>query len=173
MSGGRGGPERFLTTVLMTDIVGSTEHASELGDRAWRELIAQHHTLVRASLRRHRGRELDTAGDGFFATFDAPAQAVDCALEIVDEIKQLGIDVRCGIHVGEVEQAGKKVGGISVPIASRIMAGAEPGEVLVSSTVRDLATGSGLTFDDRGMRELKGVPGEWHVYAVARAVTER
>ncbi len=172
MPGSRGGPERFLTTVLMTDIVGSTEHASELGDRAWRDLIAQHHTLVRAALRRHGGRELDTAGDGFFAVFDAPAQAVDCALEIVAEVHELGIEVRVGIHVGEVEQAGKKVGGISVPIASRIMAGAEPGEVLVSSTVRDLATGSGLTFDDRGVRELKGVPGEWHVFAVARVVTD-
>ena len=168
MPGGRGGPDRFLTTVLMTDIVGSTEHASELGDRAWRDLIAQHHALVRAALQRHGGKEIDTAGDGFFATFDAPASAVACALEIADEVKQLGVEIRAGIHVGEVEQAGRKVGGISVPIASRIMSAAEPSEVLASSTVRDLVTGSGLAFEDRGVRELKGVPGEWHIYAVSR-----
>ncbi len=172
MPGGRGGPDRFLTTVLMTDIVGSTDHAAELGDAAWRDLIAQHHAVVRAALKRHGGRELDTAGDGFFATFDAPANAVACALEIVDQVKQLGIEVRAGIHVGEVEQVGRKVGGISVPIASRIMSIAEPSEVLVSSTVRDLVTGSRLTFEDRGVRELKGVPGEWHMYAVGRPNSE-
>ena len=152
----------------MTDIVGSTDHAAELGDAAWRDLIAQHHALVRSALRRYGGRELDTAGDGFFATFDAPANAVGCALEIVDHVKELGIEVRAGVHAGEVEQAGRKVGGISVPIASRIMSIAEPSEVLVSSTVRDLVTGSGLKLRTAG-RELKGVPGEWHIYAVERA----
>ncbi len=152
----------------MTDIVGSTEHAAELGDRAWRDLIAQHHAVVRSALRRHRGREIDTAGDGFFATFDAPADAVACALEIAQEVNGLGLEIRAGVHVGEVEQIGGKVGGITVPIASRMMSNADPGEVLVSSTVRDLATGSGLVFEDRGVRELKGVPGEWHVYSVTR-----
>ena len=152
----------------MTDIVGSTEHAAELGDSAWRELVQLHHGVVRAALRQHGGREVDTAGDGFFAIFDAPAAAVECALEIVERVRELGIDVRAGVHVGEVEQAGRKVAGITVPIASRIMATAQPGEVLVSSTVRDLAAGSGLTFEDRGERQLKGVPGEWRVYAVGR-----
>jgi YVTN family beta-propeller protein len=158
--------ERFLTTVLMTDIVGSTDHAAELGDSAWRELVQQHHAVIRRALRRHGGREIDTAGDGFFVVFDAPAAAVRCALEIADEVDRLGIELRAGLHVGEVEQIGRKVGGISVVIASRVMSVAAPGEVLVSSTVRDLATGSGLTFDDKGVRTLKGVPGEWHVYAV-------
>jgi YVTN family beta-propeller protein len=152
----------------MTDIVGSTEHAAELGDSAWRELVQQHHALVREALRRHGGRELDTAGDGFFAVFDAPAAAVGCALDIAEAVREVGIDIRAGVHVGEVEQVGGKVAGITVPIASRIMASAEPGEVLVSSTVRDLAAGSGLVFVDRGVRELKGVPGKWNVYAVAR-----
>jgi YVTN family beta-propeller protein len=156
----------------MTDIVGSTDHAAELGDSGWRELVQQHHRVIRAALRRHGGREIDTAGDGFFAILDAPAAAVRCALEIVDEIKQLGVEVRIGIHVGEVEQIGRKVGGISVVIASRIMSLAGPGEVLVSSTVRDLVAGSRLTFDDRGTRELKGVPGEWHVYAVTKTEPE-
>jgi peptide/nickel transport system substrate-binding protein len=153
----------------MTDIVGSTEHAAELGDAAWRDLVQQHHALIRAALRRRGGREIDTAGDGFFAIFDAPATAVACALEASEAVSRLGIEIRAGVHVGEVEQVGGKVAGISVPIASRIMAGAVPGEVLVSSTVRDLAAGSGLIFTDRGSRELKGVPGEWHVYAVGRA----
>ena len=172
MPGKRGTPERFLTTVLMTDIVGSTDHAAELGDAAWRELVQQHHALVRAALRRRGGREIDTAGDGFFAIFDAPAATVACALEVAEAVAKLGIDIRAGIHVGEVEQIGRKVGGISVVIASRIMSAAEPSEVLVSPTVRDLVTGSGLAFEDRGVRELKGVPGEWHVYSVARAEAE-
>ena len=172
MLGRRGTTERFLTTVVMTDIVGSTEHATELGDSGWRELVQLHHAVIRAGLRRHGGREIDTAGDGFFAIFDAPAAAVTFGLEVVQEVRKLGIEIRVGVHVGEVEQAGAKVAGITVVIASRIMASAEPGEVLVSSTVRDLATGSRLTFDDRGARELKGVPGEWHVYAVTRAQPE-
>lgn len=153
----------------MTDIVGSTEHAAELGDRAWRDLIQLHHSLVRSALRRHGGREVDTAGDGFFAIFDAPAAALECALDVTRGVTDLGIEVRAGAHVGEVQQTGAKVTGISVPIASRIMAEAGPGEVLVSSTVQGLASGADLRFEDRGLRQLKGVPGEWHVYAVTRA----
>jgi YVTN family beta-propeller protein len=169
MSESAGTRKRFLTTVLMTDIVGSTEHAAELGDSGWRELVQLHHAVVRAALRRHEGREIDTAGDGFFAVFDAPAAAVDCALEVAQEVGKLGIEIRAGVHVGEVEQIAGKVGGITVVIASRIMAASGAGGVLVSSTVRDLAAGSGLTFQDRGVRELKGVPGEWHVFAVGAA----
>ncbi|MFL5642656.1 MAG: ABC transporter substrate-binding protein [Chloroflexota bacterium] len=164
----RGTPERFLTTVVMTDVVGSTEHAAELGDHGWRELLELHHALVRAALRRAGGREIDTAGDGFFVTFDAPAAAVAFAVDIERGVADLGLATRAGVHVGEVEQMGHKVTGLTVVIASRIMAAAAPGEVLVSSTVRDLTTGSSLAFADRGSRELKGVPGEWHVYAVER-----
>jgi peptide/nickel transport system substrate-binding protein len=160
--------ERFLTTVLFTDIVGSTELAAELGDRGWRDLVQEHHRLVRAALRRHGGREIDTAGDSFFAVFDAPAAGVECALEIGPAVEPLGLQVRAGLHVGEVEQIAGKVGGITVPIASRIMSAAGAGEVLVSQTVRDLSAGSGLHFEDRGSRELKGVPGEWHLFAVTR-----
>src|SRR5262245_38568503 len=156
----------------MTDIVGSTEHASELGDTGWRELVELHHSTIRAALKRHGGREIDTAGDGFFVIFDAPAAAVRCALEIVEQVHGLGLDVRAGIHVGEVEQMGAKVSGITVPIASRIMSAAAPSEVLVSSTVRDLAAGSGFKFEDRGVRELKGVPGEWHIFGVVTEVAE-
>jgi len=156
----------------MTDIVGSTEHASELGDTGWRELVELHHSTIRAALKRHGGREIDTAGDGFFVIFDAPAAAVRCALEIVEQVHELGLGVRAGIHVGEVEQMGAKVSGITVPIASRIMSAAEPGDVLVSSTVRDLAAGSGFKFEDRGVRELKGVSGEWHIFRVVSEVVE-
>ena len=156
----------------MTDIVGSTEHAAELGDQGWRDLVQLHHAAIRAALRRYRGREIDTAGDGFFAIFDAPAAAVDCLLVAAQQVHTLGIEIRAGVHVGEVEQAGAKVTGIAVPIASRIMALAGPGEVLVSGTVRDLTAGSGLTFEDRGSHELKGVPGEWHVHAVGRAASK-
>jgi YVTN family beta-propeller protein len=162
-------PERFLTTVVMTDIVGSTEHAAELGDQGWRDLVQLHHSAIRAALRTYRGREIDTAGDGFFAIFDAPAAAVECALAAAGQVSELGIEIRAGVHAGEVEQAGAKVTGIAVPIASRIMALAGPGEVLVSATVRDLAAGSGLTFDDRGSHQLKGVPGEWHAYRARSA----
>ncbi|MCA1572521.1 MAG: hypothetical protein LC798_19915 [Chloroflexi bacterium] len=161
--------ERYLTTVLMTDIVGSTQQAAELGDRGWRDLVQLHHQVVRDSLRRHAGREIDTAGDGFFAVFDAPAAAVQCATEIVTRVKELGIEIRAGVHVGEVEQVAGKVGGLSVPIASRITGLAGPGEVLVSSTVRDLAAGAGIRFEDRGRHQLKGVPGEWQVHAVLPA----
>jgi peptide/nickel transport system substrate-binding protein len=156
----------------MTDIVGSTEHAAELGDSAWRVLLQQHHALMRAELRRHGGREMDTAGDGFFVVFDAPAAAIACVLAMAEGVRRLGLDIRAGVHVGEVQQMARKVTGITVVIASRIMAGAGAGEVLVSSTVSDLTAGSGLRFDDRGVHSLKGVPGEWHVYAVRAPETE-
>ena len=161
--------KRFLSTVLMTDIVSSTEHAAELGDSGWRDLVQMHHALVRAALKRHGGREIDTAGDGFFAVFDAPAAAIDCALDVANGVRKLGIEIRAGVHVGEVEEIAGKIGGISVPIAARIMSAAGAGEVLVSATVRELAAGAGLIFHDRGVRELKGVPGEWHVFAVGLA----
>ncbi|MEP7040705.1 MAG: ABC transporter substrate-binding protein [Chloroflexota bacterium] len=164
--------ERFLTTVLFTDIVGSTELAAELGDRGWRDLVQEHHRLIRAALRRHGGREVDTAGDGFFVIFDAPAAAAQCAIDAVESVQSLGIHIRAGIHVGEVEQIGAKVGGIAVPTAARIMAAAGGSEILASGTVRDLAAGSRLLFEDRGERELKGVPGTWRLFAVNRAVSE-
>jgi YVTN family beta-propeller protein len=159
------GPDRYLTTVLFTDIVGSTERAAELGDRAWRDLVEQHHELIRRELRRFGGREVDTAGDGFFAVFDAPARAVACALVIVEAVRTLGLEVRAGVHTGEVEGAGSKVRGIAVHIGARIGASAAPGEVLVSATVRDLVAGSAIDFTDLGARELKGVSGEWRVFA--------
>jgi YVTN family beta-propeller protein len=162
--------ERFLTTVLFTDIVGSTEMVAELGDRGWRELVQEHHKVIRAALKRHGGREVDTAGDGFFAIFDAPAAAAQCALDAVEAVKALGLQIRAGLHVGEVEQIGAKVGGIAVPIGARIMAAAGASEVLASETVRDLAEGSGLHFEERGERELKGVPGTRRLYAVVPSV---
>lgn len=158
-------PDRYLTTVLFTDIVDSTRLASDLGDRSWRELLEQHHELVRRELQRFGGREIDTAGDGFFAVFDAPARGVACALTIAAAMPVLGIQVRAGMHTGEVEEAGGKLRGIAVHIGARIGALAGPGEVLTSSTVRDLVAGAGIDFEDRGTRELKGVPGEWHLYA--------
>jgi ABC-type transport system substrate-binding protein/class 3 adenylate cyclase len=164
----RRAPDRFLTSVLMTDVVGSTEMAAELGDRGWRDLVQLHNSLVRAALRRHDGREMDTAGDGFFAIFDAPGSAILCALEIVAAVQAIGVQVRAGVHVGEVEQLGRKVGGITVPIAARIASAAAPHEVLASATVRDLAAGADLEYEDRGVHQLKGVPGEWRLYAVTR-----
>lgn len=169
MPGARRSVERYLTTVLVTDIVGSTAHAAELGDSAWRELVAQHHRIVRGALRRYRGRELDTAGDGFFAVFDAPAAAIACAIDVVDEVAALGLEIRAGLHAGEVEQSGTTVAGITVPIAARIMDLAGPSQVLVSATVRDLAAGALLKFADAGRHALKGVPGEWQVFSVTRA----
>jgi class 3 adenylate cyclase len=160
--------ERVLATVLFTDIVGSTERAAELGDAGWRELVERHHATVRALLARYRGNEIDTAGDGFFASFDGPARAVRCAEAAVDAVKALGIEIRAGVHTGEVETIAGKVGGIAVAIGARIGAMAAPSEVLVSQTVKDLVAGSGLSFDERGAHELKGVPGEWRLYAVAR-----
>jgi class 3 adenylate cyclase len=158
--------ERVLTTVLFTDIVGSTATAAELGDRAWTELVAEHHRRVRARLARFHGREIDTAGDGFFASFDGPARAIRCAVAIADEVRELGIEIRAGIHTGECEVVDGKVAGIAVSIGARVASQAGAGEILVSQTVRDLVTGSGLAFDDRGAHELKGVPGEWRLYAL-------
>jgi class 3 adenylate cyclase len=162
-------PDRVLATVLFTDIVGSTTRAVELGDRAWRELLEQHHALIRRELVRHRGAELDVAGDGFFARFDGPARAVRCACAISDGVRALGLEVRAGLHTGECEVMDGKVGGIAVHIGARVAKEAQPGEVLVSSTVRDLVAGSGLRFHERGTAELKGVPEEWRLYAVDRA----
>ena len=161
----RGG-RRFLATVLFTDIADSTRLASEVGDDAWRGLLSQHNELVRRQLRRFEGREVDTAGDGFFAVFDAPALAVNCALAVVELAHEFGLSIRAGIHTGEVEEMGRRLGGIGVHIGARISASAEPVEVLVSSTVRDLVAGSGIEFSDRGTRQLKGVPGEWRLFAL-------
>ena len=165
--GSRRAPERVLATILFTDIVGSTDHAVRLGDREWRRLLAAHHAAVRGELQRFGGREVDTAGDGFFATFDQPAQAVRAAEAIVAAVAALGVSIRAGLHTGETEAGGEKVGGIAVHIASRVMSAAGPGEVLVSGTLRDLVTGSGLEFRDRGSHALKDVPGEWHLWALA------
>jgi class 3 adenylate cyclase/pimeloyl-ACP methyl ester carboxylesterase len=158
--------DRVLATVLFTDIVGSTHKIAASGDRAWRGLIERHHATVRALIDRYHGIEMDTAGDGFFATFDGPARAIRCALSITDAVKPLGIEVRSGLHTGEVERVDAKVGGIAVNIGARICGMAGASEVLVSRTVKDLVAGSGLTFVDRGEHELNGVPGEWQVYAV-------
>ncbi len=160
-------PDRVLATILFTDIVGSTAKAVELGDRRWRELVQEHHALVRGQLARFRGRELDTAGDGFFASFDGPARAIRCACAITEGVHELGIDVRAGLHTGECEAIEGKVGGIAVHIGARVASEASAGEVLVSSTVKDLVAGSGLEFEERGVATLKGVPGEWRLYAVA------
>jgi pimeloyl-ACP methyl ester carboxylesterase/class 3 adenylate cyclase len=157
--------DTVLATVLFTDIVGSTEKAISLGDRRWRDLLDNHHTIVRRNLERFRGREIDTAGDGFLATFDGPARGVRCACAIADDIRSLGIDVRAGLHTGECEIMGGKVGGIAVHIGARVAALAGPREVLVSSTVKDLVAGSGLRFGDRGSQSLKGIPGEWRIFA--------
>ncbi len=161
-------PDRMLATVLFTDIVGSTDMMAELGDRGWRKLLDGHHTAVRRQLSRFRGIEMDTAGDGFFARFDGPARAVLCAQAITDDVRKLGIQLRAGLHTGECELADGKVAGIAVSIGARIAAAAMPGEVLVSSTVKDLVAGSGLAFEDRGTHELKGVPGNWRLYAAER-----
>ncbi|MBI2237620.1 MAG: adenylate/guanylate cyclase domain-containing protein [Actinobacteria bacterium] len=168
--------DRVLATVLFTDIVGSTAKLAELGDRRWRELLQHHHALVRRQLVRFSGREIqlvrfsgreiDTAGDGFFASFDGPARAIRCACEITEAVRELGLDVRAGLHTGECELVEGKVGGIAVHIGARVAAEAAPGEVLVSSTVKDLVAGSGIRFSERGAVELKGVPGEWRLYSV-------
>jgi pimeloyl-ACP methyl ester carboxylesterase len=161
-------PDRVLATVLFTDIVGATEKAATLGDRRWHDLLDNHHAAVRRELGRFRGREIDTAGDGFLAAFDGPARAVRCACSISDAVRPLGIEVRAGLHTGECEVMGDKLGGIAVHIGARVAALASASEVLVSSTVRDLVAGSGLTFRDRGVRALKGVPGNWQLLAVER-----
>ena len=164
---GRGEPDRVLATVLFTDIVGSTEHAARLGDLRFRELLDRHHELVRRQLDRYRGREVKTIGDGFLATFDGPARAIRAASEITDSVRALGIELRAGLHTGELEVIGDDVGGLAVHIGARVSELANPGEVLVSSTVKDLVVGSGIEFDERGAAELRGVPGEWRLYAVA------
>jgi pimeloyl-ACP methyl ester carboxylesterase len=160
-------PDRVLATVLFTDLVGSTAKATELGDLRWRELLEQHHARIRAQLSRYRGVELDTAGDGFFARFDGPARAIRCACAIREGLADLGLEIRAGLHTGECELLDGKVAGISVSIGARVAAQAAPGEVLVSQTVKDLVAGSGLEFEGRGAAELKGVPGEWRLYAVS------
>ena len=158
--------ERVVSTVLFTDIVGSTARAAELGDRQWRELLQKHHALVRRQLARYRGRELDTAGDGFFASFDGPARAIRCACALTRAARELGLDIRAGLHTGECEIVDGKIGGIAVHIGARVAKEAQPGEVLVSSTVKDLVVGSGLQFRERGVTALKGVPGEWRLFGV-------
>jgi class 3 adenylate cyclase len=161
--------DRVLATVLFTDIVGSTERASQLGDRSWRHLLDRHHAVVRRRLAQFRGEEIDTAGDGFFASFDGPGRAIECARSLVTDVRALGLELRVGLHTGECERHDGKLTGIAVPVGARVASMAGPGEVLVSSTVKDLVAGSGLAFDDRGTHELKGVPGEWRLYAVRDA----
>jgi len=161
-------PDRVLATVLFTDIVGSSERAAALGDREWRKTLEQHHELVRRQLVRFRGREVDTAGDGFFASFDGPARAIRCACAISEAVGELGIDVRAGLHTGECEVVDGKVAGIAVHTGARVASQAQPGEVLVSSTVKDLVAGSEIQFADRGIAALKGIPGEWRLFAVER-----
>jgi pimeloyl-ACP methyl ester carboxylesterase len=159
--------DRVLATVLFSDIVGSTERAAEVGDRRWRDLLESYYALARRELTRFRGREIDTAGDGFFAAFDGPARAIRCAEAISKGVRPLGVEIRAGLHTGECEVIGEKVGGIAVHIGARVAAQAGPSEVLVSSTVKDLVAGSGIAFEDRGTHTLKGVPGEWRLFAVA------
>jgi pimeloyl-ACP methyl ester carboxylesterase len=160
-------PDRVLATVMFTDIVGSTERAVALGDRRWRDLLDSHHAVVRDQLTRFRGREIDTAGDGFLAAFDGPARGVRCASAIVREVRRLDLEIRAGLHTGECEILGDKLSGVAVHTGARVAALAGAGEVLVSGTVKDLVAGSGITFEDRGIQILKGLPGEWHLYAVA------
>ena len=158
--------DRVLSTLLFTDLVGSTELAAHLGDRAWRDLIDRHHALVRKELARHRGREIDTAGDGFFAAFDGPGRAIRCAAVIRDGVRALDLQLRIGVHAGECERASAGLRGVAVHVGARIGAAAQPGEILVSSTVRDLVAGSGIGFTDAGRHALKGVAEEWHLYRV-------
>ncbi|MBV8561471.1 MAG: adenylate/guanylate cyclase domain-containing protein [Actinobacteria bacterium] len=165
--GGEDTVERVLSTVLFTDLVGSTERAASIGDRAWADLLTHHHALVRRQFDRFGGRELDNAGDGFLAAFDGPARALMCARAITEATEEIGVPVRTGVHTGECERIGSKLGGIAVHIGARVAAAADPGEVLASSTVKDLVAGSGLEFRDRGEHELKGVPGAWRLYALA------
>jgi pimeloyl-ACP methyl ester carboxylesterase len=168
LTGARSAPEpdRVLATVMFTDIVGSTKRAAEVGDSRWRELLERHEAIVRRELERHRGREVNTTGDGFLATFDGPARGIGCARAIAEAVRPLGIEVRAGLHTGECEVMNGDVGGIAVHTGARVSAEAGPGEVLVSSTVKDLVAGSGIEFEDRGIHELRGVPGEWRLYAV-------
>jgi pimeloyl-ACP methyl ester carboxylesterase len=168
LTGARAGarPDRVLATVLFTDIVDSTRRATELGDSAWRQVRERHDALVRSQLERFRGREVKQTGDGFLASFDGPARAIHCARSIVEEARELGVEIRAGLHTGECELIGDDLGGVAVHVAARVGAIAQPGEVLVSGTVKDLVMGSGISLVDRGIHELKGVPGEWRVFAV-------
>jgi pimeloyl-ACP methyl ester carboxylesterase/class 3 adenylate cyclase len=170
LTGARHAPpsDRILTTVMFTDIVGSTERAAALGDARWQQLVRRHDDLTRAELERHRGREVKTLGDGFLATFDGPARGVRCARAIADEVRGLGIELRAGLHTGECEVVGEDIGGMAVNIGARIGGLAAADEVIVSSTVKDLVVGSGIDFSDRGEHRLKGVPGEWRLFAVDR-----
>lgn len=161
-------PDRVLATVLFTDIVGASARAAELGDRTWRKLLETHHAEIRRQLSRFRGKEVDTAGDGFFASFDGPARAISCASAVVESMPDLGLEIRAGLHTGECELFDGKVAGIAVHTGARVASHAQPGEVLVSSTVRDLVAGSGIAFDDRGTHQLEGIPGEWRLFAVVR-----
>jgi class 3 adenylate cyclase/pimeloyl-ACP methyl ester carboxylesterase len=160
-------PDRVLATVLFTDVVGSTQRAAELGDRRWRDLLELHHQRIRKELERFRGRELDTAGDGFLASFDGPIRAIRCARAALDSVRDLGLELRAGVHTGECEVLDGKLSGIAVHIGARVAAQAGAGEVLVSGTVHDLVAGAGIEFEDRGTTALKGVPGEWRLFAVA------
>jgi len=162
--------DRILATVLFTDIVGSTERASAIGDKAWRGLLERHHAIVRAELHHFQGREVDTAGDGFLATFDGPARGIKCAEAIRDALRGVGLEIRAGLHTGEVEIMGEGIGGIAVHIGARVVSLAGAGEILASSTVKDLVAGSGLTFEDRGSHRLKGVPDEWHLFRIVGVV---
>jgi pimeloyl-ACP methyl ester carboxylesterase len=162
-------PDRVLATVMFTDIVGSTKRASELGDRRWRELLDEHERLTRTELDRHQGLEVKTTGDGVLATFDGPARAIRCATSLASATEDLGLPVRVGLHTGECERRSSDIGGIAVHIGARVMAEAGPSEVLVSRTVKDLTVGSDILFEERGIRELKGVPGEWELFAVTGA----
>jgi class 3 adenylate cyclase len=159
-------PDRVLATVVFTDIVDSTARAAELGDKAWRELLDRHDALVTRALERHRGRKVNPTGDGVLAIFDGPARAVQCATAIRDGVAELGLQARAGAHTGEIELRGDDIGGIAVHIGARVAGLAGPGDVFVSRTVTDLVAGSGIVFQDRGERELKGVPGSWRVFAV-------
>jgi class 3 adenylate cyclase len=159
--------DRVLATVLFTDIVGSTERAAAIGDRAWRDLLERYYGEVRREIARFRGREIDTAGDGVFAAFDGPARAIRCASAMGRAVRPLGLELRTGIHTGECELAGDKIAGIAVHVGARVMSHAGPGETLVSSTVRDLVAGSGIECVDRGAQALKGIPGEWRLFSVA------
>jgi class 3 adenylate cyclase len=171
LTGTRHEPEsdRVLATVLFTDIVASTERAAALGDRKWRDVLDGYYSVARRELTRFRGREVDTAGDGFFASFDGPARGIRCAQAIAAGVRPFGIEVRAGLHTGECEVIGSKVGGIAVHIGARVAGLAGPSEVLVSSTVKDLVAGSGLRFEERGLATLKGVPGEWRLFSVSFA----
>jgi class 3 adenylate cyclase len=166
LTGTRHAPEtdRVLATLLFTDIVGSTQRAAELGDQAWRELLDRHDQVVRRQIERFRGREVNTVGDGFVATFDGPGRAIACACAIRDAVRALGVEVRAGLHTGEIEVRGNDVAGMAVHIGARVVSCADPGEVLVSTTVKDLVVGSGIEFVDRGEHKLKGVPGTWRLF---------